>query len=254
VIWVVNGFASFLPYVNSHFKKAPYSAGWTAFIGATVFEIGSLLGILEAWNRGDTGAFGWGVEEALYHNNRGKSGPVRNNEEVEVENAHIQLTERGEGEQLTLPTKTWIWFSLDRKYWHEMGYLAAFFQLLGATVFWISGFTALPTIQQAVSKHSAAIDGVYWTPQVIGGSGFIISSIFIMIESQKIWWKPRVLSLGWQIGFWNFIGAIGFTLSGALGFSSNHGAQYQCACATFWGSWGFLIGSALQWYESVNSV
>jgi len=84
-----------------------------------------------------------------------------------------------------------------------------------------SRFTALPTIQQAVSKHSGVIDGVYWIPQVIGGSGFIISScvsfpfrliwvyrlhslfslrIFIMIETQKICWKPRVLSLGWQIG------------------------------------------------------
>jgi hypothetical protein len=70
---------------------------------------------------------------------------------------------------------------------------------------------------------------------------------------------------------WNFVGAIGFTLSGAFGFSSKHGLMYQSALSTFWGSkwhdpsvrfhdptlspgWAFLIGSVLQWYEAVNPV
>lgn len=55
---------------------------------------------------------------------------------------------------------------------------------------------------------------------------------------------------------WNFIGAIGFTLCGALGYAAdvNSGAEYQSNLSTFWGGWAFLIGSLLQWYESVNSV
>ena len=32
------------------------------------------------------------------------------------------------------------WFTLDRKYWRKFGFLAAFFQLWGATIFWISGY------------------------------------------------------------------------------------------------------------------
>ena len=49
------------------------------------------------------------------------------------------------------------------------------------------------------------------------------------------------------------IGALGFTLCGALGpaFASS-GAQYEASLATFWGSWAFLIGSLIQWYESLD--
>lgn len=53
------------------------------------------------------------------------------------------------------------------------------------------------------------------------------------------------------VGFWNLIGALGFTLCGALGYSSSSGAVYQSALSTFWGSWAFLIGSGIQICESV---
>lgn len=59
-----------------------------------------------------------------------------------------------------------------------------------------------------------------------------------------------------RLTVWNFIGAIGFTLCGALGYAAQVStkAAYQSSLSTFWGGWAFLIGSVLQWYESVNSV
>ena len=49
------------------------------------------------------------------------------------------------------------------------------------------------------------------------------------------------------------IGAFGFTLCGGLGLAyDNSGAQYEASLATFWGSWAFLIGSLIQWYESLD--
>lgn len=46
---------------------------------------------------------------------------------------------------------------------------------------------------------------------------------------------------------------IGFTLCGALGFAAaNSGAVYEGSLATFWGSWCFLIGSAIQWFEALD--
>jgi len=170
--------------------------------------------------------------------------------EVNLESTVDALPKAGQ----TSTRRKWIWFTTDPKYWHELGFLAAFFQLVGATIFWISGFTALPAIQKTLERSQGLIDGAFWTPQVVGGCGFIISAIFIMLEDQKTWWKPRLFSLGWQVGAWNFIGAIGFTLCGALGYSTNSGAVYQSSLATFWGSWAFLIASVLQWYESVNGV
>ena len=49
--------------------------------------------------------------------------------------------------------------------------------------------------------------------------------------------------LGWHIGSWNLIGAIGFTLCGALGYGevNNHAVEYASILATFIGSWAFLV-------------
>lgn len=74
-----------------------------------------------------------------------------------------------------------------------------------------------------------------------------------MLETQTKWWKPAFGVLGWHIGFWNLVGAYGFTLCGALGPAyGNSGAQYEASLATFWGSWAFLVGSLIQWYESLD--
>ncbi|KAJ7255355.1 hypothetical protein C8J57DRAFT_1075803, partial [Mycena rebaudengoi] len=97
---------------------------------------------------------------------------------------------------------------------------------------------------------------VYWTPQVIGGTGFIIASSIMMVETQKKWYLPAPTSLGWHVGFWNLVGGVGFMLCGALGYAleSSTKIAYQSSCSTFWGGWAFLIGSVIQWYESVNPI
>ncbi|TVY29643.1 hypothetical protein LHYA1_G000979 [Lachnellula hyalina] len=176
---------------------------------------------------------------------------------------------------------TWIWFptshELRTHYLKEIGFLACLSQMIGATVFWISGFTALPPIFDRLTS-TAAQNGAYWAPQVIGGSGFIISGTLFMLETQQKWYLPAPRVLGWHIGVWNLIGVshqslistcadclrqkgIGFTLCGALGFASaNSGCVYQGSLATFWGSWCFLIGSAIQrcidigWVYAVKQV
>lgn len=55
------------------------------------------------------------------------------------------------------------------------------------------------------------------------------------------------------VGFWNLVGAFGFTLCGALGYAEivSFGAEYESGLATWWGSWAFLIGSVLQLWETL---
>ena len=78
--------------------------------------------------------------------------------------------------------------------------------------------------------------------QVVGGSGFIISSTLFMLETQEKWYLPAPKLLGWHIGFWNLVGGIGFTLCGALGFgASDASVAYASTLATFIGSWAFLV-------------
>jgi len=270
IVWCINGFFSFLPYIrpSSSFKGEVLDGGGiTAFIGAVLFfEVGSILLMFEAVNENRAGCFGWAVENLIdeksgyekvrvrvstadcTHHHRNKSNLVGSSARPNKTDAHSTNEIKDNG-------RTWQWLptwqALREHYFHELGFLASFSQFCGATVFSIAGFTALPGTINNMSQGLA--DGIYWAPQIIGGSGFIISGTLYMLETQKNWYTPSFNILGWHIAFWNLIGGIGFTLCGALGpAAGNHGAQYQAACATFWGSFAFLIGSVLQLYESLQ--
>lgn len=98
----------------------------------------------------------------------------------------------------------------------------------------------------------------------------MISSLLLMVEVQPRWWKLKPMALGWQseffcklserllktlltsslrlrppVGVWNLVGALGFLLCGALGFSSSSKAIWQSDLSTFWGGWAFLIGRSV---------
>jgi hypothetical protein len=120
----------------------------------------------------------------------------------------------GENEPVPENARTWTWLptwhELRTHYFKEVGFLACLSQMIGATVFWISGFTALPSINNRLTTL-AAQNGAFWAPQVIGGTGFIISGTLFMIETQQKWYLPAPKVLGWHIGAWNLVGVRIFT-------------------------------------------
>jgi len=264
IIWVINAMFVWLPLVrpSTEFKNEILTGGGiTAFIGATVFEIGSIFLMLEAINENREGCFGWAVKEVIddkrrawqvnpdedscthHHSNKRNLVSQRNGPD-DVEKGHSPYQSK----------RTWSWCpswtELKTHYFHELGFLACCAQLFGASVFWISGFTALPGILNHLSPGLE--DGIYWTPQVVGGSGFIVSGCLFMLETQKRWYVPAFDVLGWHIGLWNLIGGLGFTLCPAFGYDVHSWAQYEASLSTFWGSWAFLIGSLIQLYESLQ--
>lgn len=100
-----------------------------------------------------------------------------------------------------------------------------------------------------------AWNGAYWALQVAGASFFVISSLILMLEEQPSWYWPTPARIGWQVGFWNLVGGVGFLLSGAFGFCAVPADVLQLGgtvLSTFWGSYAFLIGSYLQLIEAVN--
>lgn len=279
-VWVINAFFVWLPLVqpSTEFNnEILVGGGVTAFIGATIFELGSILLMFEAFNENREGCFGWALEEVVgdtiakrirvrpdkdgcrhHHTNKknllGKGTVKGSSASVQSSIDSPQDVEKNDAVQSTGRTWVWIpsWHDLTTHYFRELGFLASLSQFCGATIFWISGFTALPGINDNLSSQ-ALLDGVYWTPQIVGGTGFIVSGTLYMLETQEKWYKPAFGVLGWHIAFWNLIGAFGFTLCGALGPAyGNSGAQYEASLATFWGSWAFLIGSSIQWYESLD--
>jgi hypothetical protein len=262
VLWIFNAFFVYLPLVrpDTEFKTEElYGGGITAFIGASIFEIGSFLLMAEAVNEGRSGCFGWAVEQSLSletDDNRVSLKPSvshcghHHNKRSIARRGHTHDSKH----ELQRQNRSWVWWpsneELRTHYIHNLGFLASLAQLLGASIFWIAGLTALPGIYDRMSRTITII--FYWTPQVVGGLGFIISGTLFMVETQSKWWKPAPRTLGWWIGLWNLIGGIGFTLCPAFGYDTNSWAQYQACLSTFWGSWAFLIGSVLQWYESLE--
>lgn len=280
VIWVINAFFALLPFTNPKSKfpgEVLYGGGITAFIGASVFEIGSILLMFEAVNENRAGCFGWALEK-LYTEHVSHEGGVSTRVVPSKDNcthhhqnkgnfvgnpsksAQASMADDSRATASTDPTpegqKSWVWFpswhELKTHYFHDLGFLACSWQTFGATIFWISGFTALPGIYNNL-KTPGELNGAYWAPQVIGGFGFVVSGLLFMVETQKHWWQPAFGVLGWHIGLWNLIGGVGFTLCPIFGLlGTKHWMEYQASCSTFWGSWAFLIGSVVQLYESLE--
>jgi len=248
--------------------------GVTAFIGATIFEIGSVFLFIEAVNENREGCFGWAIEQMLegpqkqwrlipdenacrhHHRNRGNLvGKHSESREVDHSSSHAATDLEGPSTSPSKETEqskswTWIpgWYDFRTHYIRELGFLACSAQLFAATIFWISGFTALPGIYDELSE--AALKGAYLAPQVIGGFGFVVSGVLFMLETQRKWYLPALRTLGWHIGFWNTVGGLGFFLCPIFGFYSS--LAFQESLSTFWGSWAFLIGSLIQLYESLQ--
>ncbi|KAJ0120060.1 hypothetical protein J7T55_000913 [Diaporthe amygdali] len=282
VVWVLNGFFVLLPTTNpgsSWPGESAWGGGVSAVVGATIFEVGSVLLMLEAVNENRSDCFGWALEEALGHGGaegrlvlrREKSRCNHHHRDkrafltgtgVDGSDGNMDAGEQGdassgqdEGGSTTAGRRwTWwpSWYELRTHYFREIGFLACLSQMIGATIFWISGFTGLPQVLGVLTVP--AENGIFWLPQVVGGTGFIISSWLFMLETQPNWHTPSLTTLGWHIGFWNLVGALGFTLCGALGFAS--GSSPACETASLWstfiGSWAFLVGSIIQWYESLD--
>jgi hypothetical protein len=263
VLWIFNAFFVFLPLArpDTEFKTEElYGGGVTAFIGASVFELGSFLLMAEAVNEGRSGCFGWAVERSISREEGGNGG-VRLRPSVSHCTHHHKkhnYSRKGHANEpkheLHTQERSWVWWpsneELRTHYIHNLGFLASLSQLLGASIFWIAGLTALPGIYDNMSRTFTIV--FYWTPQIVGGLGFIVSGALFMIETQSKWWMPAPRTLGWWIGACNLIGGIGFTLCPAFGYDTNSWAQYQACLSTFWGSWAFMIGSVLQWYESLE--
>ncbi|KAH9855482.1 hypothetical protein C2E23DRAFT_724190 [Lenzites betulinus] len=246
-VWIINGFFLFLSLVGIGSDNFVASA-WSAFVGGTLFEIGSYLMYVEALNTGHDELFGPALRELLGHASRTVSeDPSRDSDSAKTEKG---LTEGGGSGPRRVKFR---WIGIGS--WRELGFLACFVQMWAATIFWVSTITGLPNVIPGMPDDppTAVTDIFFWTPQVLGGSGFIISSLLLMIEVQKRWWLPNLRSMGWHVGFWNLIGALGFTLCGALGYASLASTQvnYQSVLSTFWGSWAFLIGSVIQLWETL---
>jgi hypothetical protein len=145
------------------------AGGWTALVGGTLFEFGGYMMVLESLNRNHEVVcactayetdpevcFGHAVHQHcthLFHNRSRRNSDSEQNEDQQK----------------------WRWFGAR---WGEIGFIASSIQFVAATIFWISTITGIPGVINM--ENTGLVDGIFWAPQVIGGSGFIIARYSIL--------------------------------------------------------------------------
>ena len=268
-IFVACGFFYWLPLAapSTEFKEeGTIAGGVTAFIGATLFTIGGVLLIAEATNENQTGCFGWAVEHAIgraesdlenagsaWAKSSEKSGSVATEHCVHhhATGLHKRQSFHRQHPQANRKWEWWpSWEELRDHYLHEIGFLGSFILSVGAVIFYISGIMALPGIYDNLGQ--GVLYGVYWLAYLVGGILFTVSSVLYVLETQPNWYTPAPHLLGWNIGVWNLIGSIGWTLSASFGYCSASWCVYQSNLSLLWASVAFLIGSMILWYEALD--
>ena len=296
-VWVIDVFFVWLPLARPETEfegEVVLAGGYTAFVAATVFEIGGALLVLEAINTNRAGCFGWIVEhvaeglpsygelamrvrpkgKACAHHQHdpanvvGRWGPAKTGSEpldgsTEMAFAASHDDEEAQARPAIFSSNchSWQWYpsmhDLRTHYLYSLGFLASFIEFVAATVYWISSFVGLPPLnERVVAAGQGALDGAFWFPQILGGVGYLTSSILFMLETQEVWYRPAPRVLGWWVGAWNVVGSLGFTLCGVLGpaiATGNPAIQFQASLSLFWGAWAFLIASCIQWYEALDT-
>lgn len=107
---------------------------------------------------------------------------------------------------------TWRWWptwhALRTYHLREMGYVACSIQLLGATLYGVTGIVVLPGILSNLAWWQKI--AAFWVPQVVASVCFLVAAIMFTIESQDVWYKPLPGTVRWWIGAWAAIGSVGF--------------------------------------------
>ncbi|KAJ3147163.1 hypothetical protein HDU89_005760 [Geranomyces variabilis] len=217
IAWVYNGVETQFPRGDTAATKAM----WGAFAGGWLFQLGAIVTLIEAANT---------AHEA----------PIEDSKTLAV----IRKAEtRREESYRTLRH----WFHPDQR---STGWKASAVQLAAASIFTVSVVTGIPFGIYGMSRPLAIV--IFWIPQVLGGSGFIVASLIYMKEVGF----AKLNAIGWWVAAWNLVGAVGFLLCGLFGcwdWDTSSWAESASSVNNFYGGIAFLIGSILQTIEVLNT-
>lgn len=163
-------------------------------------------------------------------------------------------TDKNATPKLQQQCRAWRWWGWD---FHNAGFLAAFLLGFGCLLFSIAVCTAIPGVVD--DDQWQVQQALIWTPQTIGSVCFVLSGILYTLEEQDVWYKPGLTRIGWYASFANMIGGIGFLISSIFGFLANWEGNGEVCCQhwgtafnAFYGNWAFMVGSLILLLEVEN--
>lgn len=272
LLWLVDGIILWLPSYKPETEQPgqiTYGGGILALIGTCCFLFTSLIGILEAVNENRTICFGWLIKDydhlgngpvyllrpgvcCHHHTNRDSFLTARLDEE-ERNRADLESQAASQEWPTQKSFRTWRWIPTRHEllyyYSRDLGFLAAVWQLVAVIIYLAAAIPRMPGLYGQEMPVTAI--GL-WIPKVIGGIIISFAEVLTTLECQTSWYIPEFSKIGWQIGLFSFIGAVGFTLSSFLIMFSGEWQQNQAGLATIWGAFAFLVASVLLLWECFN--
>lgn len=227
ISFTINGFFSLLPLVapsTAFPTEATLAAPVTNAIGAAMFVTAGILSMPAIWNTAN------GTIEP-------SSAPSSKFEGDEEPTKTYQPA--------LLGSPSWAWlpsWSMFKDALKTTPFQSGVMQLLAGSVLTTSVFAGFLLAPDDIVGLSSFV----FTPLLIGGGIFTISNIMLLLFVQERWYKPRFGAAAWQASMWNVIASVLFAVTGILFLN---GDTLGGSVASFIGSWAFLIGSIVQWYD-----
>jgi hypothetical protein len=246
VVWTINGVLAVWPLPNSLLQNS--LSGWTAFTGGLIFIFGGYTAFLEVINQGKTIKLGHSLSTHSKQESKDDCKqcfylkPLTGNKEIQFLRMKFKYI-----------FDNWKFFGSEISDW---GWWLNTVQLFGALVFFTACIASIPGI---LSDNCFLQNSIYWMPQIVGAVFFIVASWMAMREVQLGIFNFPILKIGWQVGFWNLVGAAGFFLCGLFGLITNTALLrnspinfWGASFSTLWGSVAFLLASYLMLIEILN--
>jgi hypothetical protein len=257
-VFVINSFFLLLPLVEPGMNfegEGEYAGPATSILGTLIFLVGSWVQVLEALNikRGEVHGIGLEAEDPEDRDDRAliekEMDEMEGNGRTHLGLVDTSLSSASRTRSALIGSREFIWtpsmYELRAYYLRNPMFIGALSQMVGAMVFAVATVTAIPGVMDI--NNSLLRDTLSLLPTLIGGLCFLVAGLLQATATQDKWYLPTPWRLEWHMGFWNSAGSLGFALAGGLPYLGHPTALFQATLATFWGSWSFLIGSAVQW-------
>lgn len=228
----INGFFSLLPLVaplTAFPTEATLAAPVTNAIGAALFVTAGILTMPAIWNTAN------GTIEPVMPSSSSSSKFEEDEEQTKTYQPAL------------LSSPSWVWlpnWRLLKDALKTTPFQSGAMQLIAGSVLTTSVVFGFPGV--LAPDDILGLSTFVFTPLLIGGGIFTISNIMLLLFVQERWYKPRFRTAAWQASMWNVIASVLFAITGVLFLI---GDTLGGSVASFIGSWAFLIGSVIQWYD-----
>lgn len=232
ISFTINGFFGLLPLVapsTAFSTEATLAAPLTNAIGAALFVTAGIFTMPAIWNTAN------GTIEPASSSSSSSSKFEGDEEQTKTYQPAL------------LSSPSWVWlpsWGILKDALKTTPFQSGAMQLVAGSVLTTSVVFGFPGV--LAPDDLLGLSTFVFTPLLIGGGIFTISNIMLLLFAQERWYKPRFGSAAWQASLWNVIASILFAITGVLFLS---GDTLGGSVASFIGSWAFLIGSVVQWYD-----